>query len=154
MTDWPKLKDADINRFPMKDVLPGLVLPWHALGAKPPKGWGICDGKEWEGSAGKKYLTPNLIDAFIRGAAADTDQTDIKTPHDKLPGQDSVSRNLSHNHSGSTNGTNGDRQKYDSGDDNNGAWYNHSHNISTDLAEVVIDTVPKHWRMVYIIKLP
>jgi hypothetical protein len=53
MTDWPKLKDAEINQFPMKDVLPGIVFPWHALAAKPPKGWGICDGKNGRDRAAK-----------------------------------------------------------------------------------------------------
>jgi len=152
-----RVDEKGVDSAMMKAFPAGIVLPWLAQYTTLPEGWAVCDGESYPGSDGKLYRAPDLRGTFLRGVTKIEEQTPLGTPAAALHGSNSQTLNLQHQHGGSTGSgpTNGLRIKYDNGDDSNGVWYDHAHSIGQDLLNnYVIDTVPKHWNIVFIIRLP
>lgn len=135
---WPSV-DADAAGAALAPLPAGVILPWYSTNGTVPSGWGLCDGNLWEASDGTFYKVPNLIDKFLRGA---TSTMDANTPENEVPGADT------HRHGGVTTGrVNPMMVHYTSGNNRNGLRQ-HEHAIKPD------SSVPRHWRVMFIISLP
>lgn len=122
---------------------PGMILPWYSTNGTVPAGWALCDGRLWRGSDDNYYRVPNLIEKFIRGS---TEAMDANTAEADVPGSDT------HRHGAATNGRvnpymthSGIRPRRPIQRNHYGA---HEHVVRME------SNVPRHWNVMYIIRLP
>jgi len=137
-----------------------VILPFLNYNNAIPSGWAICDGGLHEGSGGVKYRVPRLGGVYLRGVLDSKDVTEaVKEP--TISGQDEVRLNLAHNHSGALPvSPNYDYRIVYSPSigvppgSNDGSRKDHEHSIPYDLQSLTVDVQPRHWNVLYIIKLP
>lgn len=118
----------------------GTILPWIYTPTHPniPKGWVLCDGTN---------QAPNLTGKFLRGVASRAESR-------KSGGRVDIPDDGSHGHGGKTGAVQSNRIRYENGDDNNGVWFNHSHEIPDgESHNHGGDNLPPFYTVMYIMKV-